>query len=46
MIWAAISWYSTGIRITLSGQITASDYGDTLGKQVHPMVKMLFLTMM
>jgi len=46
MIWAAISWYSAGLRIALNGQITAIDYGDTLGKQVHPMVQMLFLTIM
>jgi len=30
MIWAAISWHSTGLRITLKGQITAIDYGDAL----------------
>jgi hypothetical protein len=44
-IWAAISWYSSGLVITLSGLITASDYVDILGDQVHPMVQRLFLTM-
>jgi hypothetical protein len=34
MIWAAISWYSAGRAITMNGQITASDYIDTLGSQV------------
>jgi hypothetical protein len=46
MIWAAVSWYSAGLRIALNGRITARDYTDTLGKQVHPTVQMLFLTMM
>ena len=46
MIWAAIYWYSAGLRITLKGRITASDYADTLGSQLHPLVQMLFLTMM
>jgi len=40
MIWVAISWYSAGALITLNGQITASDYMDILGNQVHPMVQM------
>jgi hypothetical protein len=40
MIWAAISWYSDGP--TLSGRITASDYMDILGNQVHPMAQLLF----
>jgi len=39
LIWAAISWYSAGL--TLSGRITASDYVDILGNQVHPMVQLL-----
>ena len=34
IIWAAISWYSAGL--TLSGRITASDYVDILGNQLHP----------
>ena len=34
MIWAAISWYSTGPIITLNGQNTASDYVNILGNQV------------
>ena len=39
-IWAAISWYSAGPVITLSCQIAASDYVDSLGSQVHPVVQM------
>jgi len=42
MIWAAISWYSAGRVITMNGRITASDYVDILGSQVHPAVQMLF----
>jgi hypothetical protein len=42
MIWAAISWYSAGQVITMNGLITASDYVDILGSQVHPVVHMLF----
>jgi hypothetical protein len=41
-IWAAISWYSAGRMITLNGEITASDYMDILGSQVHPVFQMLF----
>ena len=40
MIWATISWYSAGPVITLSGLIAASHYADSLGSQVHPMVRM------
>jgi hypothetical protein len=40
MIWAAISWYSAGPVITLKGQITAGDYVDILGNQVHPVAQM------
>jgi hypothetical protein len=40
MIWAAIVWNSAGR--TLSDRITASDYVDILGNQVHPMVQLLF----
>jgi hypothetical protein len=39
MIWATISWYSAGAVITLNDQITASDYVDILGNQVHPVVQ-------
>jgi hypothetical protein len=42
MIWATISWYSAGPIITLNGRNTASDYMDSLGNQVHPMVQMLY----
>ena len=38
-----ISWYSAGPIDTLSGQITASDYVNILGTQLHPMVQTLFL---
>jgi hypothetical protein len=36
MIWAAISWYSTGPVITLNGGITSSVWVDILGNQVVP----------
>jgi len=36
-IWAAKSWDSAGHLITQIRQITASDYVDILGNQVHPM---------
>jgi hypothetical protein len=42
IIWAAISWYSAGPIITLHGRITASDYVDIFGNQVHPTVQMWF----
>jgi hypothetical protein len=42
MIWAATSWYSAVPIITLNGRITASDYVDILGNQMHPMVQMLY----
>ena len=42
MIWVAIPWYSAGPVITMIGRITASDYVDILGNQVHPMVWMFF----
>jgi hypothetical protein len=42
MVWAAISWYSVGLIITLHGRITASEYVDILGNQVQPMVQTLF----
>jgi hypothetical protein len=35
--------YSVGPIITLHGQITAREYVDMLGNQVHPMVQTLFL---
>ena len=34
--------YSAGPVLTLNGQITASDYVDILGSQVHPIVQVLF----
>jgi hypothetical protein len=42
MVWAAISCYSVGIIITLHGRITAREYLDRLGNQVHPMIQTLF----
>jgi hypothetical protein len=42
LIWTATSWYSADPIITLNGQITASDYVDVLGNQVHSVVQMLF----
>jgi len=42
LIWAAISWYCAGPIIALNGWITASDYMDILGNQVHAVVQMLF----
>jgi hypothetical protein len=43
MVWAAISWYSVCLNITLHGLITAREYVDRLGNQVHPMIQTLFL---
>jgi hypothetical protein len=43
MFWAAISWYSVRLIITLYGPITAREYVDRLGNQVHPMIQALFL---
>jgi hypothetical protein len=40
MIWAALSWYLAGPLITLYGWITASEYVDILGNQLHPVVEM------
>jgi hypothetical protein len=40
--WAAISWYSVGPLIFLIGRITACDYVDIIGDQVHPMIQRLF----
>jgi hypothetical protein len=34
--------YSVGPIITLHGQITAREYVDRLGSEVHPMIQMLF----
>jgi hypothetical protein len=43
MVWTAITWwYSVGPIITLHGRITAKDYVDRLGNQVHPMIETLF----
>jgi hypothetical protein len=43
MVWVAISWYNTvGPIITLHGRITAREYVDRLGNQVHPMIQTLF----
>jgi hypothetical protein len=37
------TWYSVGPIITLHGQITAREYMDRLGNQVHPMMQMLLM---
>jgi hypothetical protein len=42
MVWAAISLYSVGPIITLSGRITLRKYVDRLDNQVHPMIQTLF----
>jgi hypothetical protein len=34
--------YSAGPIITLHGRITAREYVDSLGNQVHPMIQTLF----
>jgi hypothetical protein len=39
MVWAAILWYSVGRNITLHGQITAREYVDRVGNQLHPMIQ-------
>ena len=35
MIWASLSWYSSGPKFTQNGWITSSDYMDILCNQVH-----------
>jgi hypothetical protein len=35
MVWAAISWYSLGPIITLHDRITAREYVERLGIQMH-----------
>jgi hypothetical protein len=42
IVWAGMSWCSFVTIITLHGRITAREYVDRLGNQVHPMVQMLF----
>jgi hypothetical protein len=42
MIWTAMFWYSAISIILLIGRITASNYVDIIGDQVHPLVQMLF----
>jgi hypothetical protein len=37
-----ISWYSVGPIISFHGRITASEYVNILGNQVHPMIQSLF----
>jgi hypothetical protein len=38
MIWAAISWYSSGLVIALNGGITSSDRVDIVGNEVNQVV--------
>jgi len=42
MMWVAIAWYSVGPIIFLISRITASDYVDIIGDQVHSMVQRSF----
>jgi hypothetical protein len=42
-VWVAISLFSVGPIITPHGRITAREYMDRLGNQVHPMIQTLFL---
>jgi hypothetical protein len=42
MVWAAMSWYSVGPIINLHGRITAREYVDRLGNQVHHIIQTLF----
>jgi hypothetical protein len=43
MVWAAKLWDSVGPIMALHGRITARDYMDRLGNQMHPMIQTLFL---
>jgi hypothetical protein len=42
MVWAAISCHSVDPIISPHGQITAVEYMDVLGNQMHPMIQMFF----
>jgi hypothetical protein len=42
MVWAAISWYSVDPIVKLHGQITAREYVDRLGNQLHSMIHTSF----
>jgi hypothetical protein len=42
MAWAAVSWCSIVPNITLHVRITAREYVDRMGNQVHPMIQALF----
>jgi hypothetical protein len=42
MIWAGTTWYSVGSIFTVHGRLTAREYVDRLGNQVHPMIQTLF----
>jgi hypothetical protein len=42
MVWATILWYSVRLIITPYGRITAREYVERLGNQVHPMIQTLF----
>jgi hypothetical protein len=42
-VWTAILWVPVGPIITFNGRITAWEYVDSFGSQVHPMIQMLFL---
>jgi hypothetical protein len=44
MVWGSniVVWYCVGPIITFHGRITAREYVDRLGNQVHPMIPTLF----
>jgi hypothetical protein len=42
VVWAAISWYSASIIITLHSRITARKYVVRFGIIVYPMIRTLF----
>jgi hypothetical protein len=43
MVWRAMLWYSVGPTVTLYCLLTAKEYMDRLGNQVHPMIQVLFM---
>jgi hypothetical protein len=42
-VWVATLWYSVGPIITLHCRITAREYVDRLGNEVHPVIRVLYL---
>jgi hypothetical protein len=41
-VWAGISWYSVGLRVTFHGRIDAREYLDRLGNQTDRIIQTLF----